>query len=104
LSINLTLGYTANEALPLDEIEPLAETLVTDHHLATMLTSLRRARRDLAAPPNLEAPPLPLSFTLGPADVRNIGLTHARRPPLDLRPTGLFWRARSCDVNLPLRP
>lgn len=83
--INLTLGYTKDEAPPLDEIE----TLVTDHHLATMLTSVRPARRDLTTPPHIEAPPTPHTFTLGPKDVSAIGLTHARRPPLNLHPTQL---------------
>ncbi|MGW6020621.1 DUF6177 family protein [Streptomyces sp. NPDC055099] len=83
-NITLTLGYGPDETPPLDAIEPLAETLVTEHGLATMLTSLRRARRDLAAPPHFEAPPVPLSLTLGPDDVRDIGLTHARRSPLSL--------------------
>ena len=70
-------------------VEHLAKTLVTDHRLATMFTSVRRARRGLTTPGRLEAPPVPHSFTLGPADVRNIGLTHARRPLLALRPTQL---------------
>ncbi|WP_028800830.1 DUF6177 family protein [Streptomyces sp. 142MFCol3.1] len=87
--VHLTLGYSKDETAPLDAIKPLAEALVTDHHLTTMLTSLRQARRDLTTPPHLEAPPIPHSFTLGPKDVRDIGLTHARRPPLDLRPTQL---------------
>lgn len=87
--ITLTLGYGPGETPPLDAIEPLAKTLVAEHGLATMLTSLRRARRDLTAPPRFEAPPVPLSFTLGPDDVRDIGLPHARRPPLSLRPVQL---------------
>ncbi|MFI0962621.1 DUF6177 family protein [Streptomyces sp. NPDC021080] len=92
--VRLTLGYRADETPPLAAVEALAETLVTDHGLATMLTSLRRARRDLTTPPRLEAPPVPHSLTLGPDDVAGIGLTHARRPPVDVRPTQLGPGAR----------
>ncbi|MFF1637332.1 DUF6177 family protein [Streptomyces sp. NPDC058249] len=92
--IKLTLGYGENETPPLEAIEALAETLVTDHGLATMLTSLRPARRDLTTPPRLEAPPIPHSFTLGPDDVRTIGLAHARRPPINVRPAQLGPEAK----------
>jgi len=54
-----------------------------------MLTTLRNARADLTLPAHLEAPPLPVSFTLGPRDTRAIGLTHARRPPLATKPQQL---------------
>lgn len=87
--ITLTLGYAPDEAPPLDTIAPLAETLATDHGLASMLTSLRTARRDLTIPPRFEAPPIPLSFTLGSDAVNDIGLTHANRPHLSLRPVPL---------------
>lgn len=87
--ITLTLGYGPDEAPPLDAMEPLVATLVAEHGLGSMLVSLRRARADLAVPPHFEAPPIPVSFTLGAADVRDVGLTHARRPPLDLHPVQL---------------
>ncbi|MFI6089567.1 DUF6177 family protein [Streptomyces sp. NPDC051218] len=85
----LALGYGECETPPLDTVEALAETLAAEHGLTTMLTSVRRARRDLTIPPQFEAPPIPTAFTLGPSEVRDIGLTHARRPPLSLRPTQL---------------
>ncbi|MDJ0345617.1 DUF6177 family protein [Streptomyces sp. H10-C2] len=85
----LTLGYNADESPPLDALEPLARALVTDHGLTAMLASLRRARRDLSVPPHFEAPPIPLSLTLGARDVRDIGLAHARRPPVNLQPSQL---------------
>ncbi|WP_367046957.1 DUF6177 family protein [Streptomyces sp. Je 1-332] len=85
----LALGYGEDTAPPLDSIEALAETLITEHGLTTMLTSVRRARRDLTIPPQFEAPPIPTAFTLGPSEVNDIGLSHARRPPLNLRPTQL---------------
>lgn len=58
-----------------------------------MLTTLRAARADLTLTPRLEAPPIPVSFTLGARDVNAIGLTHTRRPPLALRPRqlGTHW-------------
>ncbi|MDX3121575.1 hypothetical protein F3K20_20215 [Streptomyces scabiei] len=84
--ITLTLGYTSAEHVPLDALASLAATLVDQHSLTTMLTTLRAARSDLTLTPRLEAPPIPVSFTLGPRDVNAIGLTHARRPPLALRP------------------
>ncbi|EMF50371.1 DUF6177 family protein [Streptomyces bottropensis] len=81
----LTVGYAAGEEPPLDRIEPLADTLVREHGLRTMLTSVRVARADLTTAPLLEGPPLPVAFTLGPDDVHAIGLDHARRPPVEVR-------------------
>ncbi|MFI6687053.1 DUF6177 family protein [Streptomyces sp. NPDC050485] len=85
----LTLGYGADEAPPLDAAESLAKTLAAEHGLTHMLVSLRRARRDLAVPAHFEAPPIPVSYTLGAEGVRGAGLAHAQRPPLALRPTQL---------------
>lgn len=82
--ITLTLGYTSAADVPLDAIEALAATLVDKHGLTSMLTTLRAARADLTLPPQLEAPPIPVAFTLGARDVNSIGLTHARRPPVAL--------------------
>jgi hypothetical protein len=87
--VHLTLGFGADEGLPLDAVQGLAETLVGEHGLVTMLVSVRRAGRDLVTPPRLEAPPVPFAFTLGPDDVRAIGLDHAGRPPVALRPVRL---------------
>lgn len=87
--VTLTLGYGEGEAPPLDAITPLAETLVEGHGLTTMLVSVRRAPRDLTTAPVLQGPPLPVAFTLGARDVRDIGLTHARRPPVAARPVAL---------------
>ncbi|MFF7387165.1 DUF6177 family protein [Streptomyces scabiei] len=81
----LTLGYAAGEDPPLDRIEALADTLVREHGLRTMLTSVRLARADLTTAPRLEGPPIPYAFTLGPDDVHTIGLDHARRPPVEVR-------------------
>ncbi|MDG4856777.1 DUF6177 family protein [Streptomyces sp. T-3] len=85
----LALGYGPDETLPLDVLEPLAATLAAEHGLVTLLTNLRTARRDLTTPPHLEAPPLPLAFTIGADQVEEIGLDRASRPPLDLTPTQL---------------
>ncbi|MCX4550034.1 MULTISPECIES: DUF6177 family protein [unclassified Streptomyces] len=92
--ITLTLGYGDGETPPIDAITPLAESLVTGHRLVTLLVSLRRARRDLTVPPRFESPPVPLSFTLGATDVSAVGLAHARRPPVDVRPVLLGPSAR----------
>ncbi|GAA3788330.1 hypothetical protein GCM10022403_023500 [Streptomyces coacervatus] len=85
----LTLGYATPTEVPLNTLESLAATLVGSHGLTTMLTTLRNGRTDLTLPAHLEAPPLPVSFTLGPRDVRAVGLTHARRPPLATKPRQL---------------
>ncbi|MGW3120952.1 DUF6177 family protein [Streptomyces sp. NPDC001107] len=85
----LTLGYATPAEVPLSALESLAATLVGSHGLTTMLTTLRNGRTDLTLPAHLEAPPLPVSFTLGPRDVRAVGLTHARRPPLATQPRQL---------------
>ncbi|MBE4771207.1 DUF6177 family protein [Streptomyces caniscabiei] len=91
--ITLTLGYTSAADVPLDSVESLASVLVDEHGLVSMLITLRPARADLTLTPRLEAPPIPVSFTLGARDVNAIGLTHARRPPLALRPRQLGTHA-----------
>ncbi|WP_328672076.1 DUF6177 family protein [Streptomyces sp. NBC_00328] len=87
--IILTLGYGEDETPPLDRIGLLAETLCAEHALASMLTSLRAARRDLTVPPHFEAPPVPHTFTLGPGELRAVGLAHALSPPLGPTPVQL---------------
>ncbi|MGW4020921.1 DUF6177 family protein [Streptomyces sp. NPDC005009] len=87
--VTLVLGYGEGEEPPLEAIAPLAEVLVAEHGLTTMLASVRRAPRDLTTGPVLQAPPVPVAFTLGARDVRGIGLTHARRPPVEVRPVVL---------------
>ncbi|WP_179332391.1 DUF6177 family protein [Streptomyces sp. Tue6028] len=90
----LALGYGPDETVPLDSLPDLAETLATQHGLTSLLTTLRTARRDLTIPPRLEPPPIPVSFTLGPDSVRDIGLTHAENPTLDVTPIRLGPTAR----------
>ncbi|MFJ9130315.1 DUF6177 family protein [Streptomyces sp. NPDC102340] len=99
--ITLTVGYAADEPVPLDAIEPLAAELVDTHNLSTMFTTLRAARTDLTVPPLLTAPPLPVTFTLGATDVRSIGLTYARRPPLAIKPVQL-GTAAAPSLHYPL--
>ncbi|MGQ4383730.1 DUF6177 family protein [Streptomyces sp. SAS_270] len=85
----LALGYGPDEPVPLSTLPDLAETLATRHGLTSLLTTLHTARRDLTVTPHLESPPLPVSFTLGPAPLRNLGLTHAENPPLGPTPLRL---------------
>ncbi|MFF1450667.1 DUF6177 family protein [Streptomyces sp. NPDC058274] len=87
--ITLTLGYGKDETPPLDTIEPLAAALCAEHGLTSMLTSLRTAHRDLTIPPHFGTPPIPVSFTLGPEPVQDIGPDQALRPLHNLSPTRL---------------
>ncbi|MFI2430765.1 DUF6177 family protein [Streptomyces sp. NPDC018693] len=87
--VTLTLGYDQPQNMPLDALESLAATLVSEHGLTTMLATTRPARADLTLPARLEAPPLPVCFTLGPREVRKIGLTHALRSPIEVQPRQL---------------
>ncbi|GHE66148.1 hypothetical protein GCM10018785_38660 [Streptomyces longispororuber] len=87
--VTLDIGLAAGAPVPLDAVEPLAETLVAGHGLSTLLVTLHRARPDLTVPARLEHPPVPVSFTLGAADVRAVGRAHAGSPPLPHRPTPL---------------
>lgn len=84
--ITFALGYGPDEAPPLGAVEPLAQALAGGQGLASMLVSLRAARRDLTVPPRREAPPIPVSFTLGAGEVRDIGLAHAQRLPVGIIP------------------
>ncbi|MFK0061146.1 DUF6177 family protein [Streptomyces werraensis] len=54
---------------------------------ATYEVSLRRLALCAGSPS--QAPPVPVAFTLGARNVRDIGLTHARRPPVGIRPVPL---------------
>ncbi|MGA4839613.1 DUF6177 family protein [Streptomyces sp. G45] len=88
--ITLAVGHGAQDPPPAaEDIARLAEALAAEHGLVSLLTSLRSARRDLTVPARWEAPPVPLAFTLGPDAVRDIGLTRAQRPPLDVAPARL---------------
>ncbi|MER5490738.1 DUF6177 family protein [Streptomyces sp. NPDC002490] len=93
--VTLTVGHGEGERVPLDAVQDLAAALADgEHGLISLLATLRPARRDLTAPPVFEAPPVPLAFTLGPEGVLETTLTHARRPPLALRPVQLGPEAR----------
>ncbi|MFF5572568.1 DUF6177 family protein [Streptomyces luteogriseus] len=92
--ITLALGYSGDEAPPLDAIEELATALDTEHGLVTLLTTVRAARRDLTVPPSPEAPPVPVAFTLASAEAEAIGQARAGHPPLGLMPTRLGLASR----------
>lgn len=87
--ITLALGYGGDETPPLHAVEELATALDAEHGLVTLLTSLRPARRDLTVPPRLEAPLVPVTFTLGSEEAGTIGLARAGHPPLGPMPTRL---------------
>lgn len=99
--VTLTLGYGPSDQLPLAALEGLAGTLVEGHGLVSMLASAGPGRRDLGVPPWLAGAPLPVSFTLGGAGVAEATLTHARRPPLALRPA-LVGPAHRPGLHYPL--
>ncbi|MFD8308297.1 DUF6177 family protein [Streptomyces sp. NPDC059690] len=87
--ITLAVGYSRDEAPPLDAIEPLAAVLAAEHGLTTLLTSLRTARSDLTVPPHIETPPIPVALTLGHDEIESIGRARAEHPPLGPTPTKL---------------
>jgi hypothetical protein len=92
--ITLALGYAANETAPIELLPELAETLATRHNLATMISELRAARADLTTPAHFEPPPIPVSLTLGPDVVAEIGISHARNALPTNAPTRLGPAAR----------
>lgn len=87
--ITLTLGYGPGQSVPVDALPKLAESLATGHNLATMISQLRTGPADLTTPAHYGPPPAPLSFTLGPDAVADLGLAHARSAPAGTTPTAL---------------
>jgi hypothetical protein len=87
--ITLALGYAADETAPIELLPELAESLSARHNLATMIGELRAARADLTAPAHYEPPPIPVSLTLGPDTVVELGISRARHALPDNAPTPL---------------
>ncbi|MGW2085599.1 DUF6177 family protein [Streptomyces sp. NPDC001880] len=87
--ITLAVGYRTDQHAPTDAMPELAESLAARHNLATMIGQLRTARADLTTPAHHEPPPVPLSFTLGPDAVADLGLDHARKALADTAPVRL---------------
>ncbi|MFE7466019.1 DUF6177 family protein [Streptomyces sp. NPDC057499] len=92
--VTLAFGYGPGEEPPVDALTKAAESLVTRHHLQSMLVQLRRARRDLAVPPRFEGPGVPLAFVLGAEEVREMPGDRARRTPLAQAPVQLGPKSR----------
>ncbi|MGW1867876.1 DUF6177 family protein [Streptomyces mauvecolor] len=92
--ITLAVGHAAGQRPPLEALPKLAETLADRHDLATMVTELRPARADLTAPAHHEPPSIPLSFTLDPDAVAELGLARTRRALAELAPAQLGPTAR----------
>ncbi|KAB1140604.1 hypothetical protein F7R91_35590 [Streptomyces luteolifulvus] len=101
--ITVAFGYGPDEEPPLGAIEGLARALAVEHGLVTMLTSLRAARRDLTVPPHLEAPPVPVAFTLGEDESEAVGRSRAEHPPFHPAPARL-GRALHYDLGDGSRP
>ncbi|MEU2564293.1 DUF6177 family protein [Streptomyces longispororuber] len=99
--ITLAVGFGPDEPPMIETVALLAEDLAAEYGLVSMLASLRAAHRDLMVPPRWETPPVPLAFTLGPESAREMGLSHARRPPLDVTPVEL-GAAASPALHYPL--
>ncbi|WP_171110513.1 MULTISPECIES: DUF6177 family protein [Streptomyces] len=79
--IAVALGYGEDEPPPLHALDGLAAELDADHGLVTLLTALRAGRRDLTVPAHAEAPPVPVTFTLGRDEARRVGRSYAESPP-----------------------
>ncbi|MFI6049235.1 DUF6177 family protein [Streptomyces violascens] len=92
--ITLVLGHTADRRPPLDVLPKLAQALADRHNLATMVTELRPARADLTIPAHHEPPSIPLSFTLGPDAVADLGFDRARRALAEPAPMQLGQASR----------
>ncbi|MEV5280493.1 DUF6177 family protein [Streptomyces sp. NPDC051994] len=92
--ITLAVGHPSGRRPPLEVLPTLAEALANRHNLATMVTELRPARADLTAPAHHEPPSAPISFTLGPHAVADLGLGRTRRTLADLAPEQLGPAAR----------
>ncbi|MFD5007245.1 DUF6177 family protein [Streptomyces mutabilis] len=73
--ISVAFGYGEGEVPPLDALAGLAADLDAGHGLVTLLSSLRAARRDLTIAARPEAPPLPVTFTLGRLEAERLGHT-----------------------------
>jgi hypothetical protein len=84
--ITLAIGYRADQSAPVDTIPELAESLAARHNLATMIVQLRTARSDLTTPAHHEPSPVPLSFTLGPDAVADLGRDDHAFAPVRLGP------------------
>ncbi|MFF4079275.1 DUF6177 family protein [Streptomyces sp. NPDC001777] len=82
--ITLAVGHGAGSAA--DLLAELAEALSVRHNLATMIGQLRTARADLTVPAHHEPSPVPLTFTLGPDAVAELGKDHGAFTPARLGP------------------
>ncbi|SPE56236.1 hypothetical protein SNS2_2971 [Streptomyces netropsis] len=81
--VTLAFGIAGDQAPLVNALPELAKSLATRHNLASMITELRAGRADLTTPAHYEPPSVPLSLTLGPDAVADLGLHHARSAPVD---------------------
>lgn len=92
--ITLALGYAPDEPVPVDALPNLAAELTSEHNAQSVLIQRRAARRDLSIPARFEAFPSPLAFALGSDAVQEVGVVHARRPPIPGTPQPLGTAGR----------
>ncbi|MFF0460876.1 DUF6177 family protein [Streptomyces mexicanus] len=92
--ITLAFGHPTGRPAPLHLLPHLAEELATRHNLAMMITELRAARADLTVPAHYEPPALPVSLTLGPDAVADLGAGRAGGALPDTSPERLGSTAR----------
>ncbi|UGQ15042.1 DUF6177 family protein [Yinghuangia sp. ASG 101] len=100
--VTFALGCPAGVDPPLGALHALADELVADHGLVSLLVQRRSARSDLTVPAHLEAAPAPEAFVLGPDAVRDTGFASAARPPTGVRPTRVGRKPRQ-GLWYPLR-
>ncbi|MFI9270239.1 DUF6177 family protein [Kitasatospora sp. NPDC052896] len=87
--ITLVIGHGPDEQPPLAALPELAAELTGSHRVRSLLAQRRTGRRDLGVPARFESIPVPLCFALGPDAVQQVGLSHARRPPIAATPRPL---------------
>ncbi|MFH8368739.1 DUF6177 family protein [Streptomyces sp. NPDC018031] len=87
--LTLAVGHGPGEEPPVDLLPGLAESLVREHRLVSMVAQVRSGRMDLTAPGHLEPPPVPVGFVLGAEGVREVGADRAVRAPAAAGPVEL---------------
>lgn len=77
--VDVGVGYSDGEPVPLGALADLAAELVVGHALDSMLVQRCPGRPDLTTPPRWEGLPVPVGLALGPAATREISPDRLRR-------------------------